>query len=117
MQFSGGAYSVNEAGGSATITVTLSSVSAYTATVHYATSNGTATAGSDYTTASGTLTFAPGITSQAFVVPITDDTITEGNETVNLTLSNPNNATLGSSSTATLTIVEGYFIYLPLIKR
>lgn len=77
-------------------------------TVNYATSNGTATAGSDYTATSGTLTFNPGQTSRTFTVPIIDDSLNEVDETVNLTLSNPSNATLGSPATATLTIIDSY---------
>src|SRR4029077_9902940 len=75
--------------------------------VHYATSDGTATAGSDYTAASGTLTFADGEASKTFTVTILDDTAVEGNETVNLTLSGPTGgATLGTLASATLTIVD-----------
>ncbi|MEA3397763.1 MAG: Calx-beta domain-containing protein [Chloroflexota bacterium] len=106
LQFSSATYSVNEDAGSATITVTLGAASSVTVTVDYATSDGTAVAGSDYTTATGTLTFSPGVTSQTFTVPITDDTEIEGDETVNLVLSNPANALLGSPSSAVLTIVN-----------
>jgi hypothetical protein len=106
VQFSSSSYSVSEGGGTATITVTLSAPSAQSITVQYATSNGTATAGSDYTGTSGTLTFAPGQTVQTFSVAVTEDSIDEANETVNLTLSNVTNATLGTPSTATLTIVD-----------
>src|SRR4029077_1392120 len=105
LQFDSAGYSVNENGGTATITVTRTGGSDGPVSVDYATSNGTATAGSDYTTASGTLNFAAGETSKTFTVPITNDTLVEGDETVNLTLSNPSGgATLGSQNTATLTI-------------
>ena len=107
LQFSSATYSVMENGGSATITVTRTNGSEGTVTVDYATSNGTATAGSDYTATSGTLAFANGETSKTFSVPVTDDVLAEPNETVNLALSNPTGgATLGSPSTAILTIVN-----------
>ncbi|HEX6163369.1 MAG TPA: Calx-beta domain-containing protein, partial [Vicinamibacterales bacterium] len=76
----------------ATFTVTLTGPSSQVITVQYATSNGTATAGSDYTAASGTLTFNPGVLSQTFAVPIAGDVTFEPNETFTVTLSNPANA-------------------------
>lgn len=102
--FSSGTYSVAENGSSIVITVTRSGDLSLSSTVDYATSNGSATAGSDYTAASGTLTFAAGVASQTFTVSILDDTIDEPNETVNLTLSNPTGATLTAPSSAVLTI-------------
>jgi CSLREA domain-containing protein len=74
--------------------------------VNYSTTNGTAMAGSDYTATNGTLTFVPGETSKTFTVPIVDDTLGEPNETLTVTLSSPNNATLGAPDMATLTIVD-----------
>ncbi|MFN8489879.1 MAG: Calx-beta domain-containing protein [Caldilineaceae bacterium] len=106
VQFNTTDYSVGESGGEANIQVTLSAVSGRSVNVNYATSNGTATAGSDYTAKSGALTFNPGETSKAFRVPIIDDTLTESNETVNVALSTPSNATLGAPANATLTIVD-----------
>src|SRR5881628_257876 len=53
--FSASTYSVNEYTSSINITVSLDQTHPDTVTVNYATSNGTATAGSDYTSASGTL--------------------------------------------------------------
>src|SRR5207244_3295812 len=105
-QFSAASYNVSENAGAATITVTLNAVSGLTATVNYATGNGTATAGSDYTSVSGTLNFAPGQTTKTFNVPIINDSALEPNETVTLTLSNPSNATLGAPNPATLIIVD-----------
>jgi hypothetical protein len=106
VRFTSGAYSVDEGAGTATITATLSAVSGRTVTVDYATSDSTATAGSDYTATSGTLTFAAGTTVMTFDVPIADDALYEANETVTLTLSDPSNAVLGSLHSATLTILD-----------
>src|SRR5262249_15116671 len=79
--------------------------SAGSVSVNYATSNGTATAGSDYTATSGTLIFGDGETSKTFTIPITNDTAVESDETVNLTLSDPTGgASLGSPASAVLTI-------------
>jgi hypothetical protein len=77
-----------------------------TVTVNYASSNGTAQAGSDYTSTAGVLTFTPGQTSQTFTVPIINDNLYESTETVFLSLSNANQATLGSVNPATLIIVN-----------
>jgi uncharacterized repeat protein (TIGR01451 family) len=106
VRFSSASYSVKEDSGPAIITVTLDAASALTVTVDYATSDGTAIAGSDYTTAIGTLIFPPSSTSQTFTVPITDDVVYDPDETITLTLSSPSNALLGSPNPATLTIVE-----------
>ncbi len=69
--------------------VTLSRASTSQVMVDYATSDGTATAGSDYTATSGTLAFAVGETEKTVSVPVLDDSIDEGEETFTLTLSNP----------------------------
>ena len=94
---------------------------ALTASVDYATSDGTATAGADYTTASGTLTWAAGNTnSQTFSIPLLDDSLVEGDETVILTLSNPVGAVLGAPADSVLIIRDNdvaHFIYLPVILK
>jgi M6 family metalloprotease-like protein len=106
LQFSASAYWAYETAGSANPTVTRVGDTSAAVSVDYATSDGTATAGADYTAASGTLSFGPGETSKSFAVPITADSVTEGDETVNLTLSNPTGgASLGTPSTAVLTIL------------
>ena len=74
-------------------TVALSASSTSPVTVDYATSNGTATAGADYTAVSGTLTFSPGETTKTITVPIFGDTDAEPDETFALTLSNPSSGT------------------------
>ena len=69
--------------------VTLSRNRHEATTVNYGTSDGTATAGADYTAASGTLTFAAGETSKTVSVAVLDDALDEGSETLTLTLTNP----------------------------
>ena len=76
----------------ATFTVTLSEASSQTVTVAYATANGTATAGSDYTATAGTLTFAPGTLTQPVLVPVAGDTLYEPDETFTVTLASPTGA-------------------------
>jgi hypothetical protein len=113
LQFSATAYGVNEDSGVATVTVTRTS-NTFTASVNYATSDtaanncnavsGLASSRCDYLTTLGTLTFAPGETSKTISLPIVDDSYAEGAETFTISLTAPVGATLGSSSTATVTI-------------
>jgi Calx-beta domain len=79
-------------------TVSLSAASGRQVTVAYATADGSATAGSDYTAASGTLTFAPGETSKTVSVSITGDAAGEADETLWLALSSPTSASLATST-------------------
>ena len=88
-----------------TFRVTLSSATSKTVTVVYATVNDTATAGEDYTAATGTVTFAPGIVSQQVTTTISGDRTYETNETFTVTLSAPTNATI-DDDTALCTIVN-----------
>jgi hypothetical protein len=83
-----------------TFTVAMAPVSASDVTVDYATSNGTATAGSDYIAASGTLTIPAGQTSGTIAVSVLGDTTYEPNETFTLTLSNPVGATIVGGTAA-----------------
>ena len=106
--------SVNDVSGtegtSLTFTVTLSAESEKTVTVDYATSEAdpqSAVSGTDFTAASGKLTFSPGDpgdTTKTITVTTTEDTTVESSETFTLTLSNPTNATLGTKVAATGTI-------------
>ena len=66
--------------------VSLSRAASGTVTVDYATADGTATAGADYTRASGELRFAPGETAKTVAVPVLDDAHDEGEETLTLRL-------------------------------
>ncbi|MET7030103.1 Calx-beta domain-containing protein, partial [Sediminicola luteus] len=87
-----GDVTVNENGGPANFTVTLTGNAVGSFTVDYATSNGTAVAGQDYTATSGTLTFAgTGGEFKNIAVPITNDTTVEQNEDFTVILSNVSN--------------------------
>ena len=97
--------SVSEAAGVAQIDVTLLGSSSQTITVDYQTADGSASAGSDYTAGSGTLTFNPGDTVQSFNIPIINDTDIEGDETFTVGLSNAVGASLVTSS-ITVTIED-----------
>jgi hypothetical protein len=105
IQFGSATYTVNENGGSASISVTRTGGFGAGAGANYATSNGSAIVGSDYTATSGPLTFGGGETYKTFTVPIINDSVAETSKTVILALSAPTGgAVLGSPSTAVLTI-------------
>ncbi|MBV9925252.1 MAG: DUF4214 domain-containing protein [Acidobacteria bacterium] len=107
VQFDSAAFPVNESTTSVNVTVTRTLGSAGAATVDYATSDGTAKAGEDYTPASGTLSFAAGETTKSFTVTILNDALDEDVETVNLTLSNPTGGiSIGGYNTATISIAD-----------
>ena len=105
--FISASFSRAENGGTAILTVKRSAGTASGVSIGYATGGGTATAGSDYTPASGTLTFAAGQASAQIVINLANDTTVEGNETIGVSLSSPQGgATLGTPGTATLTILD-----------
>ena len=100
------AGSGGDEGDTASFDVTLSApAGASGAEVSYATANGTATAGSDYQSRTGTLSFGPGETQETVEVPLSDDSADEQNETFELRLSAPRNATLGTT-TAQVSIAD-----------
>ena len=104
LELSSIAYSVAENGGAFLVTVTRTGTNDGVASVHYATSDGTATAIADYVSTSGVLMFGSGEVSRTITIPVTDDGIQEGDETLTLTLSNALEAGIGSNGVATLTI-------------
>jgi subtilisin-like proprotein convertase family protein len=107
VEFSGAVFNVIEGSGTATIIVNRNGGTAPAVSVDYATSAGTATAGSDYTDVSGTLNFVSGDTQETFTVPIATDFLSEDPaETVTLTLSNPVGATITGTNPATLNIQD-----------
>src|SRR5207253_2386817 len=92
---------------SPTIAVSLSTVSGRTVSVPYSVTGGTATGGGvDYTLANGTLFIAAGSTSVNLPLTVVDDTLDEASETIVVTLSAPTNATLGTNTSHTYTILD-----------
>jgi hypothetical protein len=123
VQLSAGSYAASEAGTAgptgpvATVTVTRTGDASGAASVQYATSdaaatqncnvfNGKASSRCDYLITLGTVNFGAGETSKSINIPITDDTYIEGAEAFTFTLSNPVNAILGSTPSATITIAD-----------
>ena len=94
-----------EEGGAAAFEVNLSEPSDQTVTVAYATADGTALEDSDYTSVSGTLTFAPGEELMTISVQTTEDDVEEDTETFTVTLSGPTGATIADAD-ATGTIID-----------
>ena len=88
-----------------TVAVFLSSAQSSTVTVNYATADGTATAGVDYTATSGTLTFAAGETVKAISIPILADTLDEDAETILVNISSASSGTIVDTQ-ATVTIID-----------
>ncbi len=101
-------YEVDERSREATITVLLNGDGPPNGgSIDYAATAGSATPGQDFDLASGSLNWPEGDTSpKSFTVPIRNDDLSEGDETIDLTLSNPVGVLLGSPSVATLTIVD-----------
>ena len=94
-----------EGGGTISFTVSLGAVSGLPVSVDWATSDGTAAAGKDYTAASGTLTIQPGEMEQAIAVALFDDGLDEEEETIVVSLSNAVHAALADDA-AEGTIVD-----------
>lgn len=93
-------------GAAAAVIVTRSGATAGTATIDYATSNGSAAAPGDYSSTSGTLTFAPGEASKSISIPTTNDSAFEDTESFSVTISNPSAGTGIANAGATVTILD-----------
>jgi hypothetical protein len=106
VEFAALTSAVVENAGTISLVVNRTGNQGLTNTAQYATQAGSAQEGSDFTAASGTLTFNPGDTQKTIVVPIIDDGGAESDETFTVTLSNPTNgAVLGTLTTHTVTIL------------
>ena len=118
LQLKSSSYGVPEGAGYVIVVVERTDNSA-DATIDYATSdtfpisqscqspsNGIASSRCDYATTIGILRFAAGETTKNIIIPIVDDNIADGDESFSITLSNPTGGGLGTTSTATVTILE-----------
>jgi hypothetical protein len=112
IHFTASSYNASEdldafGGRNARLTVTRDGDISGSSSVRYRTTDGSATAGADYTAASGTLfTFGADVRSADILVPLVDDSSVEGTESFTVTLSDPSAATLGAPATATVNIVD-----------
>ncbi|MDX2038445.1 MAG: Calx-beta domain-containing protein [Isosphaeraceae bacterium] len=105
VQFSTSTSSVSESVGSFTINATLSSPANQVVTVPFSI-GGTAAVGSDFTVSGSPLSFPIGSTTATATVTVINDSSSEPDETVILTLGAPSNAVLGSTTSHTATIQD-----------
>ncbi len=99
--------SASETSDNQTATISLSTASGLDTTVNYATSNGTAIAGSDYVAVSDNVTFSAGETSKTVFVTIISDNTSEENENYTIALtSSDNNSDIGTNASATMLITN-----------
>lgn len=103
--FAAASQSAGEAAGVVMIAVSLSAAADRTVSVPF-TISGTATDGADYTRSQSPLLIPAGMTGVSLTVTITDDALSEGDETATFTLGAPSNATLGAIAANTLTITD-----------
>lgn len=107
IQFAKGTFAVNEGAGTLSVEVVRSGNLVGESSVTFSTSGGTATAGVDFTDISGRLLWASGDgASKAISIPITDDGLSEGDETFGVSLSDPTGAVLGATNSAQVTLVD-----------
>lgn len=104
--FSIGNVSVNEAAGTAAVTVTKNGGTAFVHAVNYGTTDGTAIGGTHYTATSGTLTFSAAEASKIISVPVINNAVFQGTKTFSAALSAPTNGATIASSTAIVTILD-----------
>jgi hypothetical protein len=106
VQFSATAFTALESDGAAHVQIVRTGSDESPASVDFATSDGTARAGSDYTPVSGTVLFGVGERLKTVDIPLVNDNVIEDDETVNLDLRNPVGGRLGSITHAALTILD-----------
>jgi hypothetical protein len=113
LELSSSLYTTAESSGFTNINVLRSGDTSGAVNVAFATSNGTAKEGKDYVATQGVLRFAAGETSKSVPVLIIDNAFVDLARTVNITLANPSGASLGTSKTAVLTIIDNDIVLGP----
>ncbi len=107
LNFTATTAGVNENAGAVTLTVQRTGGSDGAASIDFATSNGSADAGSDYTAADSVLNWSDGDNAdKSIIIDIANDHDDEPNESFTVTLSNASGAALGGDKVATVTIVD-----------
>ena len=118
--FSNGSMRVGRDAGIVQLPVTLSSAVPMTVTVRYSVSGGTAMADKDFALTGDALVFPPNVTTQSIPVAIINDPDSNADRTVTVTLHDPQQASIGTAASITLTIVNNnpkLRTYLPLLSR
>ena len=119
IQFNSTTATAAEDDGATTLTVTKTGTTLLPASVYWTTADGTGASGAahpgDYTADAGYLEFAAGDTSKTITVDITADSVSESAETFTVGLGDPADATLGSASTATVTVTDADTGALPTV--
>lgn len=108
VSLSSATYSVAENVGNATIALTRAGVVTAASTVDVVTSDGTATSPADYTGGTYTATFEAGSPTATVNIPVISDSADDSGETFNVTLQNPTGATVGTPSSAVITIIDPF---------
>ncbi len=106
LSFTASSYAVSQSAAKAIITVRRMGAMNRAVGVQYATSDGSATAGTDYTSVTESLSFAPNVMQKTFTVSLLPQTGHPGPRTLNITLSNADGAVVGTPGVATLTIKD-----------
>lgn len=113
VEFTSAIYNANENGGSTVLTVRRTGGVSGQALVDYTVTGGTASPGTHFNLANGTLVIEDGQFSGNFAVQLIDNSTADGNKTVIIDLSNPQGATLGNNVQATLTIIDDESFNVP----
>jgi hypothetical protein len=116
LQWSATSYGAGEADGGVTLTVARGGDTSAAVSVGYTTSDGSALAGADYVSTTGTVSFAPGEVSKTVFVPLVDDASVEGLEVFSVTLVNPAGAALGPQVAASVSVSDNDVVVVGTVQ-